>query len=242
MHEVVGKPSVVGKQEQSRGILVQPSYRKDSFPDVDNVHDSRVFLARAGRNDTPWLVDFVIDKIGNLGYRLVADNDFVDGRIDNLSDRGDFAIDGNQSTCDEFFGFPPGRKSRLGQVFVDSEGNGFHNGLFNDSYFFVELRLEHFPNLAFGEFREFDDILPYRSFGTHEKIRMVRGNLHATDPGTLESRLIDEFPSARPSRIGKVRTTGKPRRLFGAAGSLHFRDGHFGERVFHLNVFQMEFR
>lgn len=114
--------------------------------------------------------------------------------------------------------------------------------LFDDPYFFAEFRLEHFPDFAFGEFRELDNVLPYRSFGTHEKIRVVRGNLHAADTGTLETRLIDELAGARARGIRKIRAAGKPGRLLGTARRQHFRHAEPGERVFRLRVGQVEFR
>lgn len=125
---------------------------------------------------------------------------------------------------------------------MNSEGYGFHNSLFNDSDFFVKIDLESFTDLRFGEFREFEHILPPGSFRTYEKIRMVGRNLHPSDPRTLEAGFVDEFTRAGTGRIRKIRATGKSGRLFGPPGRLHFRHAHPGERIFRLTIFQVEFR
>jgi hypothetical protein len=130
----------------------------------------------------------------------------------------------------------------LGQVFVDSEGSAFHVGLFNDTNFLVKFRLEPFPDLGFGEFRELDDVLPYRALGTHEKIRVVRGNLHSTDTGSLQSGLIDELARARSRGIREIRTAGKSWGLLSPADGLHFGNAQPGERILGLRVTQVEFR
>lgn len=242
MHEVVREPSIVREQEKSRGILVETTDRKYPLPDVDDIHDTGVLVARTGCDDTSGLVNLVVHEIFRFRNRLVTDYDLVDRRIDHLSDSRDFAIDGYEPSGNEFLGLATRSYARLGEVFVNSEWSCFHMDLFNDSYFFVEFDAELVTDFGFGEFRKLENVLPDGTRRADEEVRVMGRYLHPADFYPLEPHLVDDLASTRSGRIFEIRSARESGWLFGSPRGLHLSDIHFGEWVFELPVFQTEGR
>jgi hypothetical protein len=121
--KALGKVAIVGQDQQSFAVAVEPAYRKKPFLDAWQVRGegfSRQGIA-AGANDSKWFIEEQIPII--LGTRFVAINHHAIGAGKNpgakLGDRN--AIDHDPAAANQQFTGTAGSKPATSQKMLEAQ-------------------------------------------------------------------------------------------------------------------------
>lgn len=118
--DLVDDIAVVGQEDESGRILVEPAYRENSFFMADLCDDVTRYVGLTGRRDSDWFVILEVDgRHPPWNDFPVMGNDVAGAYL--VAVLGDAFVDRHQPGFDESVSLPPRADPMLREEFVDAK-------------------------------------------------------------------------------------------------------------------------